>query len=317
MDIGRIDRVPLRDVWPHEARDFTTWLECNLDLLGDLLGLQFSEALREASAGDFSVDLVAEDDAGNTIVIENQFGRSNHDHLGKVLTYLAMREAHGAVWVVEEPRPEHVRAVSWLNDSSSGRFYLVKIEAVRIGDSLPAPLMTLIVGPSEASGAIARVKKEDEERDRALAGFWAGLVALASEAGHVAADTPLPRTNWLPVPSGTRGLIYYYVIRRDYPRIELAIDRGRTSPEIAGENRGILGQLREREAEIASAMAGLPVEWESGENRHVSKVCVRLRTGGHRSPAEEWPAIQAAMVGAMALLRSALDPHIRALGLRD
>src|SRR4051794_23918514 len=114
--IGKIERVPLREVWRHEARDLTTWLVENVDVLNDALGLGLVSAERERAAGAFSVDLVAQDADGRTVVIENQLERSDHDHLGKLVTYTAMTDANVAVWIVSEPRPEHVRAVSWLND---------------------------------------------------------------------------------------------------------------------------------------------------------------------------------------------------------
>src|SRR5215510_6625824 len=140
--IGKIKRVPLRDVWRHEALEFTKWLQENIDVLNDVVGLSLSNAERERSAGDFNVDLVAEDAAGNPVVIENQLERSNHDHLGKLLTYLVMVGASKAIWVVSDPRPEHVRAIAWLNESSTAEFFLVKVEAVRIGTSAAAPLFT-------------------------------------------------------------------------------------------------------------------------------------------------------------------------------
>ena len=99
-DITKLRRVPLREVWPHEAYDFTAWLEENLDVLNDALDLTLVDASREQAAGSFSVDLVAEDEAGNRVVIENQLGKSNHDHLGKVITYLAAMDARAAIWIV-------------------------------------------------------------------------------------------------------------------------------------------------------------------------------------------------------------------------
>jgi hypothetical protein len=79
--IGKIVRLPLREVWKHEALDFTTWLVENIDVLSDALDLPLQEGQREQAAGDFSVDLVAEADGGRTVVIENQLEKSNHDHL--------------------------------------------------------------------------------------------------------------------------------------------------------------------------------------------------------------------------------------------
>ena len=133
--IGRIQRVQLREVWSHEAFDFTTWLEDNVDVLVEATGLRLTEIEREQRAGDFSVDLVAQDQDGNAVVMENQLEKSDHDHLGKLLTYLVGLQARRAVWIVADPRPEHVAVVTWLNESSSEDFYLLKLEAIRIGDS--------------------------------------------------------------------------------------------------------------------------------------------------------------------------------------
>ena len=147
MTVGKIERLPLRDVWKHEARYFTTWLEENVEVLNDVIDLGLTTAQREQSAGSFSVDLVAEDEQGGTIIIENQLEKSDHDHLGKVITYLTMMQAKAAVWIVADPRPEHIAAITWLNSEvASADFYLLKVEAVRIGLSAPAPLLTLIVG---------------------------------------------------------------------------------------------------------------------------------------------------------------------------
>jgi len=99
------------------------------------------------------VDLVAEDDSGNLVIIENQLERSNHDHLGKLITYLTALEAKVAIWIVREPRPEHVKAVAWLNETSSAAFYLVKVEAIQIGESPPA----VDVEPQPVTNAIVEV----------------------------------------------------------------------------------------------------------------------------------------------------------------
>ena len=109
--IGKIQRARLRDVWPNEAHDFTPWLQENIEELGEVTNLKLSAVEREQSAGSFNVDLVAESDSG-LVVIENQLEKSDHDHLGKVLTYLAQLGANTAIWVVSDPRPEHVTAIS-------------------------------------------------------------------------------------------------------------------------------------------------------------------------------------------------------------
>ena len=138
-------------------------------MLNNAIDLSLSIIEREQAAGDFSVDLVAEDESGNPVIIENQLERSNHDHLGKLITYLTQIGAKAAIWIVADPRPEHISAISWLNESSSASFYLLKLEAVRIEDSPPAPLLTLIVGSSEESQEAGETKKEFTERHRAFA----------------------------------------------------------------------------------------------------------------------------------------------------
>jgi RecB family endonuclease NucS len=95
--ISRLRRVPLREVWRHEAYDFTTWLEHNTDVLSEVLGVVIENVERERAAGSSSVDLVGEDASGNSIVIENPLERSDHDHLGKLITYLAAFEASIAI----------------------------------------------------------------------------------------------------------------------------------------------------------------------------------------------------------------------------
>jgi len=101
--IGRLQRVALREVWKHEAQDFTQWLQNNIDILNEALDLNLVGAERERAAGDFNVDLVAEDEGGGTVVIENQLEKSNHDHLGKLLTYLSAMGAKAGIWIVSDP----------------------------------------------------------------------------------------------------------------------------------------------------------------------------------------------------------------------
>jgi len=146
MQISRLEPVSLRELWPNEARDFTTWLAENLDFLSEALGMDLSLVEQEASAGVFSADILAEDGNCNPVVIENQLERTDHDHLGKLITYLSNLDAKTAVWITAEPRPEHEKAVHWLNEvlPVDAAFYLVKVEAYCIDDSSPAPLFSVM-----------------------------------------------------------------------------------------------------------------------------------------------------------------------------
>ncbi len=135
MNISRLDAVPLRDLWKHEEHGFSVWLHENIQVLGDALGMRFADPQREVAVGSFTVDLVAEEENLGRVVIENQLEATDHDHLGKVLTYLTNLEAKTAIWISPKPRPEHVRAVTWLNETTPDdvSFYLVQLAAFRIG----------------------------------------------------------------------------------------------------------------------------------------------------------------------------------------
>jgi hypothetical protein len=195
--IGKIQRVPLRDVWKHEAKDFTQWLQENIDVLNSALDLNLVNVDRERETGDFSIDLVAEDDGGGTVIIENQLEKSNHDHLGKLITYLTGMGARAAIWIVSDPRPEHVAAVAWLNESSSAAFYMVKVEAVRIGDSPAAPLFTLIVGPSKETQEVGKTKKELAERYGIRKRWWTQLVERSAKVSKLHAHITPGEYSWI------------------------------------------------------------------------------------------------------------------------
>jgi len=112
VPIGRLQRVPLRELWRNEGYDFTRWLEGNVDVLADAVGMELNIIEREKDVGDFSLDMLASDSTGRTVIIENQVERTNHDHLGKVVTYLTNLEAKTAIWVSSDPRAEHAKAVA-------------------------------------------------------------------------------------------------------------------------------------------------------------------------------------------------------------
>ena len=145
-DLGVIERVDLREVWPDEAQDFTPWLAENLDKLGEALGLDLEFQGREVSVGPFFLDILAHD-VGNDrrVVIENQLDKTDYDHLGKLLTYAAGYDAGVVVWLTGDFRDEHRAALDWLNQRTeeSLEFYGVEIGAVKIGNSAPAPLFRL------------------------------------------------------------------------------------------------------------------------------------------------------------------------------
>lgn len=308
-EIGRIRRVPLREVWPHEAHDFTRWLEGNLDIVNEVLGTQLISAAREQAAGSFSVDLLAEDAQGNATVIENQLGRSDHDHLGKLITYLTAFEAKAAIWIVGDPRPEHVAAITWLNESGLASFYLLKVEAVRIGDSLPAPVLTLIVGPSAEALEVGAQKKERAERHILRNRFWTGLLERAKERTRLHAGTNPNDSPYLETRAGKAGLSYGYVLSKNETRVELYISR-----PTAEESRVIFDMLASDKSAI-EADFGDSLSWEPMEGKRACRIARRMQMGGYRDPESEWGRIQDSMIDAMIQLDRALGPRVAKLAV--
>lgn len=247
MKIEKIEKVPLREIWKHEAQEFTKWLQDNIEVLDDVLDIHLSNVEREQSTGTFNVDLKAEDEDGNLVIIENQLDKSNHDHLGKIITYLTAVGATKAIWIVSEPRPEHIGAISWLNESTAAEFYLLKIEAIKIGNSSPAPLLTLIVGPSEEAKEAGETKKEIAERYSIRHNFWSKLLEKAKSRTRLHETISPSQHSWIGTGAGKRGLGYNYSITQHEGKVELYIDRGKES---ADESKKIFDEFYVHKDEI-------------------------------------------------------------------
>lgn len=304
--VQKITRIPLREAFRHEAYDFTRWLEENLDVLNDALDITLSNAEREAAAGDFSVDLVAEDESGKKVIIENQLEKSNHDHLGKLLTYLVAMQAETAIWIVSEPRPEHASAITWLNESSSADFYLLKLEAVKIGNSEPAPLLTLIVGPSEFTRNIGNTNQEFTERHKLRSLFWKSLLDYAKTKTKLHSSVSPSKYGWIGTGAGRSGLAYNYVIWEHEVAVELYIDRGKEQQE---ENEVIFDKLFAQKAAIEQ-QSGLEFDWERLESKRACRIRKRFLIGGYKDE-DKWSEAIEKSVEAMMKLESAIKPYIQ------
>ncbi|MEJ5197596.1 MAG: DUF4268 domain-containing protein [Anaerolineae bacterium] len=309
MHIARLKPVPLREMWAHEARDFTTWLAENLDLLGETLGIpRLSLVQREAAAGIFAADILADDGQDRLVVIENQLESTDHDHLGKLITYLSNLEAKIAVWITSAPRPEHERAVHWLNEllPADMAFYLVQIEAFRIGDSPPAPKFTVVAGPSREAQQAGEQKKELAERHLLRLEFWKQLLERARAKTPLHAHIAPGTENWISASAGKSGLGFNYVVRMEDARVELYIDR--TDAE---QNKQIFDALYERKAEIEQAFGG-PLEWQRLDAKRACRI-LHLLPGGGLLDQHRWPEIQDRMIDAMIRLERAFKPEIQRL----
>ncbi len=179
MKLAQLKQIDLRKVWQHEALQFTKWLAKNenLSLLSDEIGIEISLIQTEASVGKFFVDILAEEEnTGRKIVIENQLESTNHDHLGKLITYASGFDAEIIIWIVKDVRDEHKQAIDWLNEHSdeNANFFAIKMEVWQIGDSPYAPKFQVISQPNDWAKAVKKGTSESGLSDVKLMQleFW-------------------------------------------------------------------------------------------------------------------------------------------------
>jgi hypothetical protein len=293
MEIGKLERVGVRELWKSEAFGFTRWLADNIAVLSEALGLSLTVIAREKSVGTFSLDLLCEDGDGNTVVIENQLEKTDHDHLGKLLTYLSNLEAKTAVWISPDPRPEHVVAANWLNEFTPDdvSFIVVKVEGVRIGTSSPAVNFTVVARPTSQGREIGNVKKEEAERHVNRREFWAQLLTKARAKGFTLMDTVSPSSQyWLGVTR--KGVQYNYLLLKDKTALELYIDTGSET-----QNKAIFDKLFVDKASIESEIGG-ELFWRRRDDARSSGI--RLIVADHGVyDKDHWEEMQTLMIEAM------------------
>ncbi|WEL17366.1 Putative nuclease of the RecB family [Halorhabdus sp. SVX81] len=199
--ITEIDEHELRSVWENEERDFTQWLTENIEMLGEELGIEIEDARAEEAVGDFSADIVAREmNSGETIVIENQYNKTNHDHLGKLLTYSAGKRAGFTMWLAEEFRPEHRSVLEWLNESGPKdvKFFAIRPRVVSIADSERRGFeFEVIVEPNDWEREITDESLTETEKN--YTEFFGNLVDAYAER----------RPNWYKLTPGTRGYLTF------------------------------------------------------------------------------------------------------------
>ncbi len=210
MEFGKVTHVPLRELWNNEAQDFTPWLEANPDHLGELLGMEL-EFTREQSVGLFSLDLLGRDKNSNQLVIvENQLDKSDHSHLGQLLTYAGGFEPAYVVWIAKDIRSEHKAALEWLNSvtNSETYFFGIEVKAIRIDNSNPAPLLDVVVQPNSWSKQAHETKSaaNDSPKARQYLAFWErAITELGKHFPELRNRKALPQ-QWLSASSGISSL---------------------------------------------------------------------------------------------------------------
>lgn len=210
--LSRLERVSLREAWKHEASEFTPWLaeRNNLEELAQAIGISELELVAtEHWVGDFKLDILCTD-GDQQVVIENQLNETDHKHLGQILAYAAGVSARKVIWISESFRPEHIAALQFLNDNTTGElsFFGVQIELWRIGDSPLAPKFEVVAKPNDwakSGREQARVASNSSPIKLLQQKFWVSLIdRLTKNAPNIRPQRPRPQ-HWLNNSIGRSG----------------------------------------------------------------------------------------------------------------
>lgn len=273
-EFGVLKKVDIRDIWKNEATEFTVWLCENLPALGNMLGMELEIERREADVGDFSLDILARDiGRDRLVVIENQFGRTDHRHLGQLLTYAAGYASSAVVWIAEELREEHRQTLDWLNQNTAENieFYGVVIEVLQIDSSRPAYNFKLVAFPNEwRKTNICSTTGTSEKREGYRAYFQTLIDTLRSK-NFTNAQKGQPQS-WYSFSSGLSGIYYSNSFAQGgRVRAEIYIDRGD-----AALNKELFDSLLTMKDELEREF-GEPLEWERLDSKRASRVAVYRR----------------------------------------
>ena len=267
MELGKLENVELREIWKHEALDFTKWLakKENIALLSKEIGINIEVIDTEMSVGRYNVDIYAKDSNSNKkIIIENQLENTNHDHLGKVIVYSAGLDADIAIWVVKDVNEEHKQAVEWLNENSFEKIniFLVKVELWKIGNSPIAPKFQIVCEPNNWS-KLLKQKSEDELCDRKLEQlkFWQGFVDYSKDKEKEFTLTKPLLQNWYSISVGSSD----YKICLVY---NISVDGLKCQFEVS--NKDVFKKLEQYKNEIDMEISNL--EWDYLEERKTDKI---------------------------------------------
>ncbi len=275
MKLGKLEEVDIRKVWPHEQYDFSKWLatEENIKELGDALNLSLTDVETEKFVGNYRCDILCKDEiTGKMVLIENQLEPTNHDHLGKIITYASGLDAAVVVWIVASARDEHASAIEWLNKHTDDEisFFLMEVHAYKIGDSDPAPQFKIIEQPNDFVKIVKAVSKNSDmnESQKNRLEFWTQFNEVVESKGKPFNKRKATTDHWYNVAIGSSDAsISIDLVNKEHKiRVSLWIN----------DNKDIFDALFQRKDEIETAL-GFGLEWNRLDNKKASYICTYIK----------------------------------------
>lgn len=317
IQLGVFERVSVRNAWPTEHQNFTPWLaeSANIVLLGDALDLELEVEAVEHGVGAFRADILARaiDETEHRVVIENQFGRTDHSHLGQLLTYLAgVEQVKTVVWIAETIQADHRAAIDWLNANTLDpfSFFAIEIELWRIGGSPPAAKFNVIASPNDWTKRARNVGRDPDngilaERHQVRIAYWASFSEyLKSRNSHF----KIRRSNkdhWFEFPIGRSGTAITASISTDKKRLGVELYNHRDSDKAI--YRALLGDRHAIESEFGQAL-----DWQELVGKKASRIAI-YRLSSNPADVSEYDILHSWMLEQMNRFRDVFGNRVRAL----
>lgn len=275
MGIGKLKEVDIRELWKHEQYDFSEWLSKkeNIENLNEILGLTLVDISKETYVGTYRCDLFAKDETtGIKVIIENQLEISNHDHLGKIITYASGLDAKVVVWIVKEAREEHRSAIEWLNNNTNSNvnFFLIEIHAYKIGNSDPAPMFQVVEQPNDFiknNKSTNREESMNKSQSQRIE-FWNQFNNVVIERGKPFNIRKATTDHWYNIAIGTSDAhIDITLVNKDsLIGVELYIT----------DNKELFDKLYSRKDEIEEEL-GFQLDWRRLDNSKASRIVYHIK----------------------------------------
>ena len=275
MAIGKLEEVDIRELWKHEQYDFSEWLSKkeNIENLNEILGLTLVDISKETYVGSYRCDLFAKDETtGIKVIVENQLEMSNHDHLGKIITYASGLDAKVVVWIVKEAREEHRSAIEWLNNNTNSNvnFFLIELHAYKIGNSDNAPMFQVIEQPNDfiknnkSTNSSDTMNKSQSQRVE----FWNQFNNVLVERGKPFNVRKATTDHWYNVAIGTSDAhIDITLVNKDSViGVELYIT----------DNKELFDKLYQKKDEIEADLE-LELDWRRLNNSKASRIVTFIK----------------------------------------